>query len=121
MDARSWTQKNVHKHLKNALRFPDYYGENLDAFGDSLRDLHSSRHQGIVLVFRHYDDFLNENTELAEAILDLLVCESHYRLVDQHKLLIIIQSRDPDLTLNKLGGITPEWNSSEWLNTSRES
>lgn len=33
------TRKSAHAYLKKALRFPDYYGENLDALHDCLGDI----------------------------------------------------------------------------------
>ncbi len=33
------TQQDIHEVLKEALAFPDYYGENLDALYDCLTDI----------------------------------------------------------------------------------
>ena len=39
----NWTKKNFHKKLKYSLNFPNYYGENLDAFNDCLSDMFDNR------------------------------------------------------------------------------
>lgn len=36
--------QNGHKYIKEALDFPDYYGENLDALYDCLCDLNCEIH-----------------------------------------------------------------------------
>lgn len=38
--ARVKNRRGLHKYLKRALGFPDYYGNNLDALHDCLTDLH---------------------------------------------------------------------------------
>ena len=40
LSARKWrTEQDVHDALARALQFPGYYGRNLDALFDCLRDL----------------------------------------------------------------------------------
>ena len=34
MNMFKWTSKTVHKHLQENFDFPEYYGENLNAFRD---------------------------------------------------------------------------------------
>lgn len=38
--AKVKNRRGLHKYLKRALCFPDYYGNNLDALFDCLTDLH---------------------------------------------------------------------------------
>lgn len=120
MNCSKWNRKNFHKKLKEELDFPDYYGENLDAFDDCLGDMYDKRYRGLVLVFRNYDDFLNHDRKRAEAILDSIARESRLWLLTGQKLLGLVQSNDPHLVLPKLGGISPDWNACEWLNADRE-
>ena len=119
MDARNWNGKNIHKNLKEALNFPDYYGENLDAFDDCIDDKYNERYKGLVLAFRHYDNFIEEDKEFGEAILDILACKSREWLVFGRKLIVLLQSDNPDLELSKLGGISPSWNGAEWFDKDR--
>jgi RNAse (barnase) inhibitor barstar len=119
INVRNWNKRNFHKHLKEELNFPDYYGENLAAFNDCLGDMCNDRYKGVVITFRQYDEFLNNERSSAEAILDILATESRNWLLKGKKLIGLIQSNEPNLELPKLGGISPSWNSAEWMNDSR--
>ena len=116
---RNWDKNNFHKHLKKELNFPDYYGENLAAFNDCLGDMYNDRYKGVVIIFRRYDEFLNNERSSAEAILDIIATESRNWLLKGKKLIGLIQSNEPNLVLPKLGGISPNWNLAEWMNDSR--
>lgn len=101
------------------MNFPDYYGGNLNAFDDCLGDLYNDRYKGVVIVLREYDEFLSSDRNLAEAILDIIAAESRYWLVTGKKLIGLIQSNEPNLELSKLDGVSPSWNSAEWMNETR--
>ena len=119
MDVRNWNLKNYHKHLQNNLNFPDYYGENLDAFSDCLEDMFNPRYKGVILVFRNYDEFYNRMRKPEIGILDIIASESRIWLLNGQKLIGLIQSNEPHLDLPELGGKKPGWNSKEWLNKER--
>ena len=120
MNARNWNKKNAHLNLKTALNFPDYYGENLNAFSDCLSDMHNKRYKGLILVFRHYDNFVESDRSFAEGILDIIAGESRNWLLTGQKLIGLVQSDNPDIEFPELGGISPSWNSAEWLNENRK-
>tara|TARA_R110002074_G_scaffold226957_2_gene398542 strand:- start:1960 stop:2460 length:501 start_codon:yes stop_codon:yes gene_type:complete len=120
MNCRNWNRKNAHQKLKIALNFPDYYGENLDAFNDCLGDLFNKKYKGLILVFRNFDNFVEEDGKFAEGILDNIADESRIWLVTGQKLIGLVQSNNPDLNFPKLGGISPSWNSSEWFDADRK-
>ena len=120
MNCRNWNRKNAHQNLKTALNFPDYYGENLNAFADCLGDMYNKRYSGLILVFRRYDNFVEEDGKFAEAILDSIARESRVWLLTGQKLIGLIQSDNPDLDFPELGGIRPSWNGIEWLNENRK-
>ncbi|WP_100616346.1 barstar family protein [Confluentibacter citreus] len=120
MNTRTWNRKNAHPNLKTALNFPDYYGENLNAFVDCLRDLYNKKYKGLILAFRNYDNFVNEDKNLATGILDIIAKESRIWLLTGQKLIGLVQSDNPDLDFPELGGISPDWNSSEWFNDNRK-
>lgn len=121
LDCRSWTRKNFHKKLKEGLRFPEYYGENLDAFEDCLEDMFNQDYRGLVLVFRNFDQLVEQDRSSSEALLDIIACASREWLVEGHKLICLIQSNDPNLHFPELGGISPGWNGEEWFNKDRRS
>jgi len=120
MNARNWNQKNLHENLKKSLDFPNYYGENLDAFNDCLTDMYNKKYKGLILVFRHYDGFSDESTEIAEALLDIIAKKSRIWLLTSQKLIGLVQSDNPDLHFPELGGVNPRWNSAEWFNSDRK-
>ena len=120
MNCRNWNRKNVHQNLKIALNFPDYYGENLNAFADCLTDMYNKRYKGLILVFRRYDNFVEVDGKSAEAILDIIARESRVWLLTGQKLIGLIQSDNPDLDFPELGGTSPSWYGIEWLNENRK-
>lgn len=120
MSCRTWNRKNAHQNLKAGLNFPDYYGENLNAFADCLTDMYNTKYRGLVIVFRHYDHFVDEDVKFAEAILDIIARESRVWLLTGQKLIVLMQSDNPDLNFPKLGGTSPSWNNREWFNEDRE-
>ncbi|MFC5283768.1 barstar family protein [Pedobacter alpinus] len=120
MNCRNWNRKNAHNNLKVGLNFPDYYGENLNAFADCLTDMYNKNYRGLVLVFRRYDNFVEEDVKFAEAILDIIARESRVWLLTGQKLIGLLQSDNPDLDFPELGGTSPSWNSNEWFNENRK-
>jgi RNAse (barnase) inhibitor barstar len=121
MDCRTWTKNNVHKKLKEALCFPEYYGENLNAFQDCLRDMFDKKYRGLVLIFRNIDVLVEQSKSTTEGILDVIARTSRDWLVNGHKLICLIQSKDPDLHFPELGGLSPSWNHAEWFDENRRS
>ena len=58
-----------HKYLKEALDFPDYYGENLDALYDCLTEFNGEIHFSNATCVKDrildtFDDARNENKNL---------------------------------------------------------
>jgi len=119
LNVKKWNKNNMHKEIKSNLNFPDYYGENLNAFDDCLGDMMNPRYKGVVIVFRGFDEFFINARTSAEAILDIIAQESRTWLLEGQKLIALVQSNNPNLELPKLGGTNPNWNSAEWLNSER--
>ncbi|SDK25907.1 Barstar, RNAse (barnase) inhibitor [Catalinimonas alkaloidigena] len=113
INVAKWNIKHVHKHLKEALGFPGYYGENLNAFNDCLRDLYDTRFRGLVLVFRRFDNLTDQSRSFCEALLDIIAHTSRNWSLTGYFFIGMFQSNDPDLEFGKLGGINPQWNSQE--------
>lgn len=119
MNCRTWTKNNSHKKIKEALFFPDYYGENLDAFDDCLGDMLNNKYRGLILVFRNFDNFVEQHRTTSKGILDSIARTSREWLIEGHKLICLIQSNDPNLHFPELGGLIPTWNNQEWFDADR--
>ena len=108
-----------HSNIQKSLNFPEYYGKNLAAFKDCLGDMFEDPKFGIVIVFRHFELLYNHNKDLCEGILDAIDDISWEWLILGKKLICLIQSEDPDLFIDKIGGYNPVWNNREWLDSKR--
>jgi RNAse (barnase) inhibitor barstar len=119
LNAAKWSKKSYHKDLKEGFGFPDYYGENMDAFNDCLRDLVPIKRIGLVIVFRSFDEFASLKKASSEALLDVIAVQSREWLLSQKRLICLVQSADPGLHFEKIGGISPGWNGQEWFDADR--
>jgi RNAse (barnase) inhibitor barstar len=54
------------------LRFPDYYGRNLDAFNDCLSDVEVTQDGGMALVLHDFQRFSTPFQPVAQTVLDIL-------------------------------------------------
>src|SRR6185436_7352827 len=55
-DARRWkTEDDFHDDMSKALKFPEYYGRNLDAFNDCMTDVEVPIEGGMAIVIRNVD------------------------------------------------------------------
>ncbi|MFY7888409.1 MAG: barstar family protein [Spirosomataceae bacterium] len=71
--ATTLTLSDFYSSIALALKFPDYFGHNLDSFDEMINDLGWIQEKNIHLIFKNYDDFLTEeNDELREILLTML-------------------------------------------------
>jgi len=119
-NTKDWTKKSCHEDLKLGLDFPNYYGGNLDAFNDCLSDLLPPDKTGLVIIFRNFDEFAGLDKRYCEALLDVIASQSRQWLLRQKRLIGLVQSNDPDLYFEKVGGSSPTWNGQEWLDSDRK-
>ncbi len=118
-DCSKWLDiKDFHSSISSALRFPDYYGKNLDAFNDCLSDC-IPEGQGIVLGFRHYDSFAVRLPKKAIDILDIINHNAWLLLLEGHKLIALIQTDNPEICFDNIGTVSATWNPKEWLKKDR--
>ncbi|RZS38981.1 barstar (barnase inhibitor) [Herbihabitans rhizosphaerae] len=124
--AGTWhTDADAHQDLAAALDFPDYYGRNLDAFNDCMRDVTAGRYgadlgmTGFVLVLRGYDRFVAREPETAHALLDIFADNARGGALIGHRMMCLVQSDDPQLEMPPVGATPVTWNPTEWLNSRR--
>lgn len=126
LDASSWSaQADLHHAIAAALHFPDYYGRNLDALNDCLRDVVAQTYgwapdtTGLALVFLGYDNFARQCPDAGEAVLDILADHSRVAALLGRRLMCLVQSNDPDIELTPVGATPVTWNDAEWLESRR--
>lgn len=126
LDAGAWqTQADFHRDIAAALGFPDYYGRNLDAFDDCLRDVAmytygaSRDATGTVIVFTGYDAFAAREPRAAQVILDIIATNARFAMLYGHRVLCLVQSNDPDIAFDPVGATPVMWSPGEWAPSDR--
>jgi hypothetical protein len=119
-DCSVWVgQREMHEAFSSKLEFPEYYGRNLNALNDCLGDIEIPDDGGRVLVLNKYDSFAAKFPPVAWSVLDIMETNSRQVLLLGKRLIILVQSDDPAISFDPLGGRGVTWNSREWLNSSR--
>lgn len=126
VDASGWaTEDDLHRDIAAALDFPDYYGRNLDALNDCLRDVVDGEYGvppdavGFVLALTHYDRFHRACPRQAQVVLDILADRGRSAAVFGRRVLCLVHSDDPDIVFQPVGAMPVMWNPAEWLNARR--
>ena len=119
-DCGRWTSAAVAlKDLGASLGFPEYYGQNLDAFNDCLGDIDVPTAGGSAIVLNRYDTFAEHDRASAQAILDICADNARRFMLFGQRLATLVQSDDPHLSFDAVGSTPVMWNRREWLNKSR--
>ncbi|MEA5138061.1 barstar family protein [Arcicella rigui] len=67
------TTEQFFEKIAESIRFPEYFGHNLDSFDELINDLDWLDENDIKIIFKNYDNFLaEENDEIREIILTVL-------------------------------------------------
>ncbi|GAA2368203.1 barstar family protein [Dactylosporangium salmoneum] len=126
LDAADWsTEGDMHRAVAAALGFPDYYGHNLDALNDCMRDVVGQQYgwtpatTGLAVVFTAYDTFATRCPRAAQIVLDILAEHSRSAALIGRRLMCLVQSNDPNITFEPVGATPVNWNDAEWLNANR--
>lgn len=114
-----WTSITLHSNLEHNLDFPDYYGKNLDAFADCLDNMYDKRYSGLIIIFRNFDNLIEQDKSESLGLLDVIASISRQWMISGQRLICLIQSDNPDLEIEKIGGYNPTWNSAEWFDNKR--
>ena len=128
VDCAIWTSyAAMHESLEESLSFPAYYGRNFNALEDCLWDLEVPDDGGLALILKSYDTYArglgsaNQKTGMddAKAVLHILAGTSRYFLLFGKRFIVLVQSDDPRMSFEGLGGVATQWNRREWLNKDR--
>ncbi len=127
INAAHWTtEQDLHRDIAQALTFPDYYGGNLDALNDCMRDVVSQRFgwaphtTGLAVVFTGYDAFAARCSRAAQVVLDIMADNSRSAALIGRRLMCLVQSNDPRIRFEPVGATPVAWNDAEWLNANRQ-
>jgi hypothetical protein len=95
------------------------WGGSIDDLNDELYDLVIPENSGRVLVFYQYDQLASHAPEISEVLLDVIACQARYHLLFGRRMIVLVQSNNPKLTFNKVGGCPVMWNFCESTKQSR--
>lgn len=119
-DARHWrSEEDFHADVAKALEFPAYYGRNLDAFNDCMRDVEVPVDGGMAILIRNVETVEQREGEFVQVILDILAGTIRTNLLLGRRLLTLLQSRNPAIEFRAVGAVPVMWNPREWLNSER--
>jgi hypothetical protein len=125
-DASSWrTSEDMHTEVARVLEFPDYYGRNSAALNDCLSDVAKCRYgfsrddTGLAFVLTGFDQFCRRDTVWAHGLLDIFATQARTAALFGHRMLCLVQSDDPKLTVPPVGATPVSWNPAEWLDSKR--
>ncbi|MCH4822775.1 barstar family protein [Gramella lutea] len=60
--------KSFHKEVRNELKFPDYYGENMDAWIDCIDEI--SENSDLVIRIKNTQNLKNKNPEILNSLIE---------------------------------------------------
>jgi hypothetical protein len=125
-DAGSWTTaRQMFEDLAQGLHFPDYFGRNLNALNDCMREVASGEYgwsadaTGLVLVLTAFDDFVLADRRNAQAMLDIFAVQARCAMLIGNRMICLVQSNDPQLSFEPVGAMPVMWNDAEWLDSNR--
>jgi hypothetical protein len=126
LDAAQWrTGADMHQAFIDALGFPDYYGRNLDALNDCLRDVVAFEYgttreaTGLIFAFTGYDTFAKHCARESQVVLDIIADQARRAMLIGHRICALLQVDDPSLRFEAVGAMPVMWNDAEWLDSSR--
>ena len=123
--ARSRTELGFYDDIAAALEFPGYFGRNLDALNDCMRDVVTQEYgwkpdtTGLVIVFTGYHAAVAGWPRVAQIVLDIMADHSRAAALFGGRLLCLVQTDEPDARFEPVGGSHVQWNHAEWLDSHR--
>lgn len=119
-NALNWGRDgSLHDDLMAGLDFPPYYGKNLNALSECLRELDISDDGGMAVVFNDFDEVFRRNPDLARGVLDVFTAGSRLLQIFGKTLLVLVHTKDPDADYGPLGAVKAWWNPREFLRAER--
>jgi len=119
-DSSSWkSEEDFFDTFADALKFPDYFGRNLDALNDCMSDIEIPFDGGLVIAFSKFDSFKIQYPDFAWNVLDIISINARRHLLFGKRLICLVQSNDSKILFKEVGAQPVVWNPREWLNKNR--
>lgn len=125
-NAATWlAESDMHADISSSLRFPGYYGANMDALNDCLSDVAvrdygwTDADAGLVLVVHSFDDFMARHPRIALDFLDIYARNAVRAALFGHRLMCLLKSEDPRLKISDVGAQSVSWNYREFPDPAR--
>ena len=77
-------------HAAVAMKFPDYFGKNWDAFYDCLTDMEWVESNGYVIYFDHTDGFADHHESQLETVIELFQDAVDFWKGDGKSMLVVL-------------------------------
>lgn len=110
VDGAGWRSvAEVHDGLAAALTLPEYYGRNLDALLDVLRDVAEYSYgadpttTGTVLAIAGYERLIELDRRLAHDVLDVFALAARYGALLGHPMLCLVEASADLAELGEVG------------------
>lgn len=124
LNASAWSEEaDMHQAIAAAFEFPSYYGRNLNALNDCLRDVITHEYgwdastTGLALVLVGYDAFASACPRQAQVLLNIVADRSRETSLYGGRMMCLVQSDNPRLQFDPVGATPVLWNNAEWLNS----
>lgn len=125
-DASLWTSLDaMFDSIAQGLAFPDYFGRNLDALNDCMRDVARCEYgwtpdaMGLVIVLRAFDSFVAISPGNAQVMLDIFANQARSAILIGNRIICLVQTNDAGLAFEPVGAMPVVWNPREWLDSKR--
>ena len=119
-DSSSWNSiEDFYDAFADALKFPNWFGRNLDALNDCLIDVEIPFDGGLVIACSKFDSFQARFPDFTWKVLDILSIKARRHLLFGKRLICLLQSSHPNISFDVVGAQPVIWNSREWLNKNR--
>lgn len=80
-------------HAAVAMKFPDHFGKNWDAFYDCLTDLEWVKGKGFVIYFDHTDAFAAHNESQLATVIELFEDAINYWKTEGRPMIVLLSGQ----------------------------